>query len=56
MKLWIDIKDFKPLRTDLIGENVKVITRIKEYTRNGQVDGKIFNFKAPEGVEVMKMK
>jgi len=56
LKIWIDPTDFKPVRTDLIGENIKVMTRISEYTRNAQSDKSIFNFKVPDGVEVMNMK
>lgn len=56
LKLWFDTKDLSPLRVDLIAESVSVITKITGYARDQDIDKKIFNFKTPEGVDVIKMK
>ncbi|MCB4792401.1 MAG: outer membrane lipoprotein carrier protein LolA [Elusimicrobia bacterium] len=55
MKLWFDTKEYSPLRVDLLGENISVITKISGYARDQKIDKKIFVFKAPKGVDIMRM-
>lgn len=55
MKFWIDTATLMPVKAVLYGDSITVTTRTANYTLNPDIDAKIFDFKTPEGVEVLTL-
>jgi len=55
MKFWVEPESYIPVKIEIIGNNVTIVTEMKSKTINPIIDKKIFNFKAPAGVEVMNL-
>jgi len=54
-KFWVEAKTFVIEKMILTGENILITTYAYDYKLNPPVDKKLFDFKPPKGVEIMKM-
>ncbi len=55
MKFWVESGSFIPVKLLISGDNVTIKTEMINKTVNPKIDKKLFNFKAPAGVEVMDL-
>jgi outer membrane lipoprotein carrier protein len=55
MRFIIDADSFIPVKVTILGNNVTITTEIKSKLINPKLDKGMFNFKAPQGVEVMNL-
>ncbi|OGS21390.1 MAG: hypothetical protein A2252_05405 [Elusimicrobia bacterium RIFOXYA2_FULL_39_19] len=53
--LWISKKDLNLIKSELINENVTVVTGIKSYKINEKYADDVFNFKIPQDAEVLRL-
>ncbi|OGS27548.1 MAG: hypothetical protein A2297_03325 [Elusimicrobia bacterium RIFOXYB2_FULL_48_7] len=53
--LWISKTDYYPVKSKFIAENITATTEILSYKPGAEIPDETFNFKIPEGAEVLRM-
>ena len=53
--LWISKKTFQPVKSVFITENIVTLTDLKDYNTEADIPDEDFEFKIPEGSEVLRL-
>ncbi|HAT72057.1 MAG TPA: hypothetical protein DCS63_04500 [Elusimicrobia bacterium] len=56
LTLTLSATDYFPLEAELLVDNTVIKTRLSSVEKNGPIDGEIFKFSPPKGVEVLEFK